>query len=69
MRRKTYTLLLNLAQRVSALDGELPTASLPVPDAPVVAALDQDSLAGQFQFPAGTTLDQLEIEVTPSVTT
>jgi phosphoribosylcarboxyaminoimidazole (NCAIR) mutase len=67
MRRKTYTLLLSLAEQVAALSGGLPSTGLPVPDAPVVAALDQDSLAGQFQFPAGTTIDQLEIDVTPLV--
>jgi hypothetical protein len=53
---------------LSQLDARYELAiSLPIPEAPAAAVLDQDLLTGQFQFPAGTTLDQLEIDVTPSV--
>jgi head-tail adaptor len=38
-----------------------PAVALPTPEAPAVVALD--NLDGRFQFPAGTTLDQLEIEL------
>jgi hypothetical protein len=37
---------------------------LPVPVAPTASALDQDTLTGRIQFPAGTTLDQVEVNVT-----
>jgi hypothetical protein len=38
---------------------------LPIPIAPAAAVLNPDSLAGQFQFPAGTLISQVEIDVTP----
>jgi hypothetical protein len=40
-------------------------AVLPIPIAPAAAVLNPDSLIGQFQFPAGTLISQVEIDVTP----
>ncbi|MGI4819876.1 MAG: hypothetical protein ACRYFV_01585 [Janthinobacterium lividum] len=53
----------SLRARLAAL--EAGGAGLAVPEAPAAAALNPDSLAGQFQFPAGTLLSQVEIDVTP----
>jgi hypothetical protein len=54
-----------LASRPRFVEHYTAPAVLPIPIAPAAAVLNPDSLIGQFQFPAGTLLSQVEIDVTP----